>query len=70
MIDEAFIGLWRQAWILAAVVLGILGLVLVIGVAEVLIAGVRRQWRNYQVRKLLRDVRRRSVIDRQIGRRS
>lgn len=70
MIDEAFIGLWRQAWILAAVVLGILGLVLVIGVAEVLIAGIRRQWRNYQVRKLLRDVRRRSVIDRQIGRRS
>lgn len=68
MIDEAFIGLWRQAWILAGVVLGILGLVLVIGVAEVLIAGIRRQWRNYQVRKLLRDVRRRAVLDRRIGR--
>jgi hypothetical protein len=64
---------WATAWQIAVGLgllwSGVLGVVLAIGLLDALIAALWRRWRRYQVRRLLRDVQRRAVLERRIGRR-
>lgn len=60
---------WQIAIGLGLLWSGVLGVVLAIGLMDALIAALRRRWRSHQVRRLLRDVQRRAILDRRIGRR-
>jgi biopolymer transport protein ExbB/TolQ len=69
MVETWMVMFWRVAAGVALLLLWLVGMVLVIGIVEHVVAAIRRKWRAYQVRQLLRDVHRRSLLERRIGRR-
>ncbi len=61
--------MWAAAVSVAMGLAWLFALVLVVGLCEAVVSGIRRRWRAFQVRRILRDVKRRAYLERHFRRR-